>query len=76
MIVVSCNSIIFLILQNDHTLFCEGEWEYSAFGQNFASGAASGQYMASGPAFGHNFASGAASGQNLAFGLIMVFGCN
>jgi hypothetical protein len=76
MIVVSCNSKIFLILQNDHTIFCEGEWEHSAFDQNFTSGAASGRNMASGPAFGHNFASGVASGQNLAFGLIMVFGCN
>jgi hypothetical protein len=56
MIVVSCNSKIFLILQNDYTIFCEGEWE--PFGQNFASGKASGHNMASGPAFGHNFASG------------------
>jgi hypothetical protein len=79
MIVVSCNSKIFLILQNDCTIFCEGEWEHMAsghnmasgpaFGQNFASGAASGHNVASGPAFGHKFASGAASGQNLASGL-------
>jgi hypothetical protein len=32
MIVVSCNSKIFLILQNNHTIFCEGEWEHLAFG--------------------------------------------
>ncbi len=43
---------IFLILQNDHTIFCEGEWEHLAFGQNFASGTASGHNMASGPAYG------------------------
>ncbi len=66
MIVVSCNSKIFLILQNNDTIFCEGECEHSAFGQNFASGKASGHNMASGPANGQNFASGAASGQNMA----------
>jgi hypothetical protein len=52
MIVVSFNSKIFLILQNDRTIFCEGEWKHTASGHN----------MASGPAFGQNFASGAASG--------------
>ncbi len=60
------NSKIFLILQHDHTMFCEGEWEHSAFGQDFASGAAFGHNMASGPAYGQNFASGTASGQNMA----------
>jgi hypothetical protein len=49
-------------------MFCEGEWEHLAFGQNFASGAASGHNMASGPANGQNFASGVASGQNMASG--------
>jgi hypothetical protein len=68
------NSKIFLILLNDHTMFCEGEWEHSAFGQNFASGAASGHNIASGPAYGQNFASGVASGQNMASGL--TFGHN
>ncbi len=67
-IVVSCNSKKILILQNDHRIFCGGEWEHSAFGQNFASGKASGHNMASGPANGQNFASGAASGQNMASG--------
>ncbi len=73
---MSCPAIpkIFLILQNNHTIFCEGEWEHSAFGQNFASGKASGHNMASGPAYGQNFASGVASGQNMASGL--AFGHN
>jgi hypothetical protein len=68
MIVVSCNSKIFLILQNDCTIFCEGEWEHSAFGQNMASDPAFGQNFASGAASGHNMASGQAFGQNLASG--------
>jgi hypothetical protein len=62
------DSKIFLILQNDQTIFYEGEWKHSAFGQYFASGAASGNNMASGPAYGQNFVSGAASGQNMASG--------
>jgi hypothetical protein len=53
---------------NNHTIFCEGELEHLAFGQNFASGKVSGHNMASGPANGQNFASGVASGQNMASG--------
>ncbi len=68
MIVMSCNSKIFLILKNNHTIFFEGEWEHSAFGQNFASGEASGHNMAFVPANGQNFASGVASGKNIASG--------